>query len=232
MRHHPQTAAANPGLMVIANRRDQDGLEPKSSRALSLEAVIHELRLRAGAMERPDAAPDVRSMANRLSSVNSRVSCLIDLAKELGHLHDRGHVHGDVKPANVEFEAGGRPTLVRGLAVMESDDQILASCLVGTASYLASEQVSLHRSGADRFSDQFSLAIVAYELLSLRHPFLRGTRARTLDAVQRARPIPLCSWTRAIPASLGRIVHRGFAHDPAKRYPSMGAMVRDLLAVF
>lgn len=184
-------------------------------------------------LERPEAAPDVRSLANWLSPVNSRVLCLIDIAKELAHLHDRERVHRDVKPANVEFDADGRPTLVDfGLACMEGEDQDFSvQCLVGAAPYLAPEQVSSDRAGADRHSDQFSFATVAYELLSLRHPFLRGTRARTLDAIERARPKHLCSWTPAIPASLGRIVHRGLARDPAKRYPSMSAMIGDLLSV-
>ena len=154
----------------------------------SLRAVIDELARRARG-EPPSQKSDVANLAERLRPYSARIAVLRQLADALATCHDQGVLHRDIKPHNVLFDAQGAPKLIDfGLAHdkrADEDSRIgLTQNLVGTAAYLAPEQVSDNETGANPRSDQFSLGIVAYELCALLNPFLKETQRATMAAIE------------------------------------------------
>lgn len=201
----------------------------------SLRAAIDELARRARG-EPPCPAGDVALLAERLRTYSARVAVLRQLADALAYCHDRGVLHRDVKPHNVLFDAQGSPRLIDfGLAHdarADEDSRIgLTQNLVGTAAYLAPEQVHDNETGAEPRSDQFSFGTLAYELCALENPFQRDTRRATMAAVEEADPPPLASLAPAVPSDLALVIHHALQREPQARFPDLRALERDLAAV-
>jgi serine/threonine protein kinase len=202
----------------------------------SLRALIREWARKRDAGRPDDAPASVRTLAARLTPFSARVEVLALLAEALAHCHDRGVLHRDIKPENVLFDAEGIPKLIDfGLAHVESADEDsrlgLTQALVGTAAYIAPEQVENDQTGADPRSDQFSFATLAYEVLALENPFLRKSRRATLDAIAAADPPPLREKAPAAPPDLARVLRHAHDPEPAERYPGMAALAADLRAI-
>ena len=104
------------------------------------------------------------------------VSVVGRLAEALAALHEKGFLHGDVKPSNIGFTSEGSPKLLDfGLAHAVDDAAILG----GTLPYLSPEIIAGRP--AEEADDIWSLSVVLYEMVSGRHPFSGGT----LEEVQR-----------------------------------------------
>ncbi len=194
-----------------------------------LHEVLLAMRGQLAGVER-----DAVEAAHALAPLPARCRLVAQLARALCHAHDQGVVHRDVKPANVLLEARSqppwRPKLIDfGLGQLESDatDPGVRE-LFGTEPYLAPEQVRSGSSGASEASDQFSLGIVFYELLTLVHPFQRDTSDATQAAIADARPVPPRKRNPALPSDLARICLHCLERVEEDRYPSLGHLADDL----
>ena len=96
------------------------------------------------------------------------VSVADTLAGALAALHEAGYLHGDVKPGNIGFTAGGSPKLLDFGLAREAND---AGMVGGTLRY-ASPEVLAGRA-AEEADDVWSLAVVLYEMATGEHPFAR-----------------------------------------------------------
>ena len=97
------------------------------------------------------------------------VSVVARLADALAALHEKGYLHGDVKPSNIGFTAEGSPKLLDfGLAHAVDDAAIVG----GTLPYLSPEVLAGRP--AEVADDVWSLCVVLYEMVSGRHPFADG----------------------------------------------------------
>lgn len=98
---------------------------------------------------------------------------LNDVAAALGHAHERGIVHRDVKPENIFVDdASGRALLADfGIArsVQRETQLTLSGAAIGTPTYMAPEQMDGGR--ADARSDLYSLGLVGWEILTGRRPW-------------------------------------------------------------
>jgi eukaryotic-like serine/threonine-protein kinase len=154
---------------------------------------------------------------------------LAQAAAALDAAHAEGIVHRDVKPANLLFDARGELQVVDfgiARAVDDTGGMTAAGTMLGTAGYLSPEQA--RGEGATPESDRYSLAVVAYELLTGGRPFERGS-ATAEAAAHIQEPVPPASERGVgLPRSVDRIFERALAKDPARRYESAAAFVRAL----
>ncbi len=149
------------------------------------------------------------------------------LADALGHAHENGLVHRDVKPENVLLRPDGSPVLTDfGFGhVLDRDaaDRLTSSGLIlGTPAYMSPEQAAGERS-LDGRSDQYSLGCVLYEALAGVPPYV-GPTARSLMAQRILHPPhPIKTMRANVPDAVADAVMRALAPVPADRYPSAAA---------
>jgi eukaryotic-like serine/threonine-protein kinase len=161
------------------------------------------------------------------------------VARGLGHAHERGVVHRDVKPANVMVSRRGEVKIfdfgIAQGARVETEPVALAPLRVedvtafGTPAYMAPEQIL--GENVDARSDIFSLGVVLYQLLCGARPFERGDETDQRPAAHRIRrdpPIPLHRRAPDVPHALERIVMRAIQKLPADRFQTAEAMADEL----
>jgi serine/threonine-protein kinase len=153
---------------------------------------------------------------------------LRDAADALDAAHAAGIVHRDIKPANLLLDDQGRLAIGDfGIARLALEDQITQTGQVlGTAAYIAPEQAM--GAAATPASDRYSLAVVAFELMTGTKPF----RAEGFAAQARAHvddpPPPASIRDPRLPAGVDAVLDRGLAKAPEDRWPTAGAMVQAL----
>ncbi len=146
------------------------------------------------------------------------------IAQALHAAHVRGIVHRDLKPDNVMLlsadgvqdfvkvldfgisRASWRPRLTNGAEV------------AGTPQYMAPEQARGLREEIDPRSDQFSLAAMAYVLLTGREPFRADDPIAVLYQVVHADPPPPATLVPRLGPAVDAVIMRGLAKRPTERF--------------
>ncbi len=160
------------------------------------------------------------------------VLILRDVLIALQYAHERGVVHGDIKPSNMFMDAGGRCYLT-DFGVARDVEKEVAEALEGKSdrdlSYLSPEQAG--RSGSppiDARSDIFSVGTMLYEVLTLRRPFAGETPKETIEALRSRHPRDPKTIDRGIPDALCAICLKALEKHPTDRYAGAGAFADDL----
>jgi len=142
----------------------------------------------------------------------ARLAC--DVARGLAVVHERGLVHRDIKPANILLDANGRAKIADfGIAHgINSAELTRTGTLVGTARYLAPEQVAGRPATAA--TDVYALGIVMYECLTGFPPFWAESDVATALLRLHQPPPPLPDH---IPTAYRTLVLETLSRDPAGR---------------
>ncbi|HXI65761.1 MAG TPA: protein kinase [Gemmatimonadales bacterium] len=141
----------------------------------------------------------------------------------LGYAHKRRVVHRDVKPANIMVDSDGWAIVTDfGIAKgSESHGLTVTGATVGTPSYMSPEQCGAKElTGA---SDQYSLGVVAYEMLAGRLPFAADSVMAIMYAHFNEVPAPVTNVRPDVPPGLAGAVMRMLEKEPGKRWPSLEA---------
>jgi len=191
---------------------------------------------RAGVVYFVMALVEGESLGSRLARerrppVNDVTRTLREVADALGYAHARGIVHRDIKPDNILLEAATGRAMVTDFGIAraaEGDSRLTVTGIaVGTPTYMSPEQ-ALGERDVDGRSDQYSLAVVAYQMLTGQPPFAAtNTPAMLLKHISEP-PAPLSELRPDLPPGLIVSVERALAKKPAERWPNAYAF-RDAL---
>jgi hypothetical protein len=188
---------------------------------------------------------DGETLRKTITSGPQPLEKVLSLVRPVGDAVDAAHragvIHRDLKPENImlvrEHDARMTPRVLDfGLAKMTgpigADDATQAQSghhsagVVGTLMYMAPEVLSGHL--ADARSDQYSLGIIAYELLAGEHPLGMATDLASVVRGHTDIPmIPIAERAR-VPRTVGAAIDRALSKKPADRFGSVGEFVAGL----
>ncbi|WP_217912942.1 serine/threonine-protein kinase [Miltoncostaea marina] len=156
------------------------------------------------------------------------MAVLSDMAEAIDFAHARGTVHRDVKPANILLDPDGTAFL-SDFGLVRLDDMpglTRRGDWLGTAEYVSPEQIE--GEGATTCSDIYALAVVAFETLTGRAPFVRREPSAVLLAHVRE-PVPdASSIATTLPTAVDAVLARGMAKSPDDRHGSAHELVGEL----
>jgi serine/threonine protein kinase len=162
------------------------------------------------------------------------LNVLHQVADALDYIHEQGIVHRDVKPSN--FLLASIPASDDSISIRLSDFGLVmpteartanqAGRLTGSALYVSPEQA--RNQSVDKYSDQYSLGIVAYELLVGCPPF-EGNDVTVLMAKRIVEPPPIPSTLNAeVPTEVDKVLLQVLALEPKDRFSSCKVFVDTL----
>jgi pimeloyl-ACP methyl ester carboxylesterase len=223
-------------------------LSPELAEQLSVERFEREIRFAAGLQEPHivpvlDAGmtagglpwftmpfvtgESLRARLARGGALSARegIAILRDVALALAYAHARGIVHRDIKPENIllsgdtavvadfgiakAISAAGRPTSLSALTAH--------GLVMGTPAYMSPEQIAADPS-IDHRADIYAWGVVAYELLSGRHPFAdRLSHQAMVTAHLSEVPVNLAALRPELPAPVSALVMRCLEKNPSHR---------------
>lgn len=152
---------------------------------------------------------------------------LFEVAAGLTYAHRRGVVHRDIKPSNIMIDEDGRSVVMDfGIAKSaESENLLLTVGTIGTPAYMSPEQCNGQPlTGA---SDQYSLGVVAYEMLVGAPPF-QGRSYAVQAAHVSQDPPPIEQKRDDCPADLAAAVMRMLAKKSEARWPTLAEAIAAL----
>jgi Tol biopolymer transport system component len=161
-------------------------------------------------------------------SAQEALSILRPLAAALDYAHHRGIVHRDVKPGNVILGPEGQVTLMDfGIARAAQEGRLTGTgTVVGTPEYMSPEQA--RGMTVDARTDQYSLGVVAYQMLSGQVPFQADSTLALMYKIVHEPPPPLSQYRPDLPAEAGATLEQALAKEPGARYACASAFVEAL----
>ena len=171
---------------------------------------------------------------DRVLPIDRAVRLAAEVLEALGHAHEHGLAHRDIKPDNIVCSAqGGGAILVdfgiaRAIASSGEDRVTRSGFVVGTEEYMSPEQAG-GSPDIDGRTDIYSLGVVLFEALAGRPPFAAASAAAVLDMQQHAPPPDLRKLRRDVPRALSDAVMKSLAKAREARWQTASDMRQALL---
>jgi serine/threonine protein kinase len=166
----------------------------------------------------------------QLMPVDDVLSVLADIADALDYAHKQNIIHRDVKPSNIIVTDTNNGVLTDfGLALNAIEGTI--GNTFGSVHYIAPEQ-AISSANSVPASDQYSLAIVAFEMLTGRVPFDDASAMSVALKHISDAPPSLKDFNPLMSPNAERVVMKALDKDASKRYPNCKAFVQALREAF
>jgi serine/threonine protein kinase len=152
---------------------------------------------------------------------------LLPISEALEYAHEHKIIHRDIKPANILLTEKGQPMLTdfgiaKILEVEETAALTGSGMIVGTPEYMAPEQWTGQTTAQ---SDIYSLAVVLYEMVTGRKPYIADTPAAIL-LKQATDPLPRPkAYVPDLPDEIEKTLLKALAKTADDRYPDMTAFI-------
>ena len=148
------------------------------------------------------------------------VAVVEQMASALAVAHRKDIVHRDLKPANILFDQEGAAYLSDfGIAkVLDATVQLTGTGIIGTPAYMSPEQFS--SAPVDGRSDQYSLAVVLFEIVSGRLPFTGDTVQVMFKHISTPAP-DVRQLNPKLPTELSAVLLKALAKNAAERYSTI-----------
>ena len=171
--------------------------------------------------------------ADKLLPLRQVAEIVFKCAKALDYAHRQGVIHRDVKPSNIllteDFDIKIADFSIAHIARADMTETMPMG-FVGSPRYMSPEQVQ--EDVITNQTDIFSLGIVAFEMLTGRHPFGGETFSSLIHKVINEQPIPLSQFRRDLPDGLEKIISKTLEKNPQQRYRTGLDFASDLSRVF
>ncbi len=165
----------------------------------------------------------IKSCAPSLLPLHEIVTILTQIGQALSHAHQRHIIHRDIKPENILFNAKNEALLADfGLATSLSTASVKYVDNAGTPRYMSPEQFQGHVS---KESDQYSLACIAYELVTGHQPFIEKDFYALGFKHLTENPIPPTQLNPYLPVALEQVILKAMAKQRANRYPDISSFI-------
>jgi tetratricopeptide (TPR) repeat protein/predicted Ser/Thr protein kinase len=165
------------------------------------------------------------------SSLTERVKLIAQIARAAGWFHGLGVVHRDLKPANILVHATTHQPVIVDFSIAKQDEGLtltLTNEALGTAPYMAPEQIDRARGDISPATDVYALGATLYELLTQVHPHPGDLPQVVRRHAEEIRPAPPSALNPEVPRDLECLVLKALSHRPADRYADGIALADDL----
>src|SRR5712692_1478568 len=253
------TAVGRGGNATLYGAFDKDGrkvaikvLHPELTVSVAADRFLREIRW-AAKLDHPHIAPLLDSgetdyllwfvmpfvagetlrqvvRRERMLPIDRAVRVATEVLDALGHAHDHGLAHRDIKPDNIVLsQEGGGAILVdfgiaRAIATSGEDRVTRSGFVVGTEEYMSPEQAG-GSPDIDGRTDVYSLGVVLFESLAGRPPFSSASAAAVLD-MQQHHPAPDLLRVRPdVPRPLAAAIARALAKTRDERWQTAREML-------
>src|SRR6478672_8063128 len=195
-------------------------------------ALTHDNGRMTLVLEDPGGTPLDRLLGRPLN-VSHFLRIAIPLAGALRHVHERGLIHKDIKPANILVESASSGVWLTGFGIasrLPRDRQALAppEVIAGTLAYMAPEQTGRMNRSTDSRSDLYALGIALYQMLTGQLPFTASDPMEWVHCHIARKPVPPAERLSNVPAALSAIVMKLLAKTAEERYQTAIGLKNDL----
>jgi len=225
-------------------------MDPDMTLGLGVERFLREIKISAG-LKHPHIVPildhdetsdlmfyvmeyvDGESLrARMLREGQMRVDEALKLSREVGsalaYAHANGVIHRDIKPENVLLSGGHAVVADFGVAraIQEAREDVLTEpgVALGTPDYMSPEQARGTRR-LDGRTDIYSLCCMLYEMLAGRPPFPGDNESAVMARRIMEDPPHVRDVRKEVPRAIDRILRKGMATNPERRYSSAAQFV-------
>jgi serine/threonine protein kinase len=170
---------------------------------------------------------------NEGMNIERAASILKQLGAALEYVHEQGIFHRDLKPENVMIKRGTDTVVLVDFGIAKVKDSLVAPSTVngptaGTVVYMSPEQLKGERTTTA--SDIFSMAVIAYELLTGRRPFNPTTASQLLELQRAGVAVKPTSLRPNLPPKAQQLILSGLSFKATNR-PQSAKQLGDELAL-